>query len=233
MTRQEVISYMENATLLNELVTKEEASYLLKDRLALIGQDTYKALISKTTGSVRIEDFYFKRDVKGNIVLVYCNPSYSEIDLGDVVDLIDDYAFDSNDKLRTIKGDTVIKIGVRSFSSCPHLVSVDFANVDEIGEGCFYRGSALQMAHMSPMIIDSAAFSACHALREFDFSGVYMIGAWAFSETKITNIKAPNLIYIGVNAFHGCPLQNKPVPVNNYKYYKYGMNKRITYQTLR
>ena len=195
---------MENATLLNELVTKEEASYLLKDRLALIGHDTHKTLISKTTGSVRIEDFYFKRDVKGNIVLVYCNPSYSEIDLGDVVDLIDDYAFDSNDKLRTIKGDTVRKIGVRSFSYCPHLVSVD-----------------------------SAAFSACHALREFDFSGVYMIGEWAFSETKITNINAPNLIYIGVNAFHGCPLQNKSAPVNNYKYYKYGMNKRITYQTLR
>ena len=210
MTRQEISTYINNAVLMNKLVTKEEAKDILDVDMP---EDTLvkSELLSHLISSIQIDDAFFKK-VENHIILVYFRPCYKKIDLKNSVDIIGDYAFFSNQIIEEVYGSTVIKIGHGGFFLCHNLKKVVFPNVHAVDETGFTSCDNLVYVVMKPRIIGRHAFRDCCKLRKFDFSNVEFIGFLCFANAGIERVIAPKLTHIEECAFSQCKLKMVYVP---------------------
>ena len=240
MNRWDISTRIEVAVLMSNLITKEEA-------VKIAQYQNVPHLADSLIGSVAIDNFYFKK-VASKIVLVYCMPFYEEIDFGDAVDTIGDFAFYKNKVLKKIRGDAVEVIGIESFTESS-VVNVAFPNAKVAQQSCFYgckelrkislpvvecveryafmACSGLKCAKMSPSFIGEREFAHCSDLRNFDFRGVKVIQDWAFHFCNIEKVIAPSLEDVVGTAFDFCPLRIVQIPksCNSYvsiikKYYQ-------------
>ena len=110
----------------------------------------------------------------------------------------------------TIIPNSVITIGVRAFSDCSALTSIDIPNsVITIGESAFRGCSGLTSITIpnSVITIGVSAFSGCSGLTSIDIpNSVTTIGDDTFSSCSgLTNVTIPNSVTtIGYCAFYGC-----------------------------
>ena len=211
MTRQEISTYIDNAILMNKLVTKEEAERILNEDIqegSMVKSSHLKNLID----SVQIGEAFFKKDFDNHIILAHFRPHYKKIDLKNYVDIIGDYAFAFNSIIEEVYGSTVIKICNSGFFACINLKKAVFPNVYEVGDSGF--GSCDELTHvvMRPRIIGWCAFFDCYKLSKFDFSNVESIGCLCFASTSIKRVVAPKLADVGRNIFFDCKLKTVDVP---------------------
>ena len=151
-------------------------------------------------GSVNYGDLYFKVDTYEQVHLTFYDGTYSEVDLEDKVDIIDEYAFaymkgiphkcisetmwgcHIDTPLMTVKSDTVKKIGEGSFSMS-FLKRAIFPSVKKIGSYAF--------------------FSCC--LEEFESDSVKKIGEAAFADNEsLMSVSIPNAGTLYKDCFMNC-----------------------------
>ena len=210
MTREEISTYIDNAILMNKLVTKEETEGILDVDMpeSIAKNELLKYLIS----SIQIGDAFFKKDIDNHIILVYFRPHYKKIDLKNYVDIIGDYAFAFNSIIEEVYGSTVIKICNSGFFACINLKKAVFPNVYEVGDSGFGYCAELTHVVMKTRTIGWRAFSFCNKLSKFDFSNVESIASDGFSITAIERVIAPKLKDVGKGAFSSCTLKMVYVP---------------------
>ena len=211
MNREEISIYIDNAVLMNKLVTKEEARDILNEDFAqgILQKDT---LLGHLIDSIQIGDALFKKDFDNHIILVYFRPHYKKIDLKNYVDIIGDYAFYYNDIIEEVYGSTVIKVCQCGFLLCHNLKKAVFPNVYMVGESGFNYCGNLVYVVMKPRIIGKTAFYNCRKLRKFDFSNVESIASDGFSITAIERVIAPKLEDVGKDVFFFFFLKTVDVP---------------------
>ena len=211
MTRQEISTYIDNAVLMNKLVTKEEAERILNEDIqegSIVKSSHLKNLID----SVQIGEAFFKKDFDNHIILAHFRPHYKKIDLKNYVDIIGDYAFAFNSIIEEVYGSTVIKICNSGFFACINLKKAVFPNVYEVGDSGFGYCAELTHVVMKTRTIGWRAFSFCNKLSKFDFSNVESIGCLSFASTSIERVIAPKLADVGRNIFFDCKLKTVDVP---------------------
>ena len=211
MTRQEISTYIDNAILMNKLVTKEEAERILNEDIqedSMVKSSHLKNLID----SVQIGEAFFKKDFDNHIILAHFRPHYKKIDLKNYVDIIGEYAFFNNQIIEEVCGSVAIKVCHGGFLLCHNLKKVVFPTVDDVGDSGF--GSCDELTHvvMRPRIIGSTAFFDCYKLSKFDFSNVESIGYLCFASTSIKRVVAPKLEDVGKDVFFKCKLKTVDVP---------------------
>ena len=211
MNREEISIYIDNAVLMNKLVTKEEARDILNEDFAqgILQKDT---LLGHLIDSIQIGDALFKKDFDNHIILAHFRPHYKKIDLKNYVDIIGEYAFFNNQIIEEVCGSVAIKVCHGGFLLCHNLKKVVFPTVDDVGDSGF--GSCDELTHvvMRPRIIGSTAFFGCYKLSKFDFSNVESIGCLCFASTSIKRVVAPKLADVGRNIFFDCKLKTVDVP---------------------
>ena len=136
--------------------------------------------------------------------------------------------------LVTFSAPNLKKVGEYAFYSCSYLKSIDLSKVTEIGSTAFALCSSLTSAPLSPDLAElpELAFYACTALSGLDLSGIVRFGTGcvygvqlpstleltkaeyidkqAFLEYDtpsshyIKHVNAPNLTFVGEQAFVGC-----------------------------
>ena len=211
MTRQEISTYIDNAILMNKLVTKEEAERILNEDIqegSMVKSSHLKNLID----SVQIGEAFFKKDFDNHIILAHFRPHYKKIDLKNYVDIIGDYALAFNSIIEEVYGSTVIKICNSGFWACINLKKAVFPNVYEVGDLGFGYCGELTHVIMKARTIGWRAFAFCSKLRKFDFSNVKSIASNGFLSTAIERVIAPKLEDVGKDAFYSCKLKMVYVP---------------------
>ena len=80
-------------------------------------------------------------------------------------------AYNNRDKLFSVKDDFITKLENYTFSSCIHLASFNFANVEEISNSTFNSCKALTIAELPKLkkINGSGNFNACNNLKIINF----------------------------------------------------------------
>jgi len=211
MNREELTQYIDNCILLGNIVTKEDAIYERLDQCSF----NAKNIID----SVFIDGFYVKRDKKDNIHLVYYDGEYEELDLGDCIDIIDDYAFvgrlihvpgwsagmyhPERENLVTVVGKSVKYIGERAFA-LSSVTNINFPNVRKIGVCCFEHAKVESATFNKLKTVKEAVFSGSE-LKSFEGEEVERVRSLAFQNCKnLTFVSIPKAKTIDHTAFHGC-----------------------------
>ncbi|MBP5373133.1 MAG: leucine-rich repeat protein, partial [Clostridia bacterium] len=126
-------------------------------------------------------------------------------------DKIGDYEFYTRSNVENVVlPDTVTSIGMRAFSDCSSLKSVEFSNsVVDIGTYAFYDCASLKSVFLPSSLetIGANAFYGCASLESVEFSNsVVDIGIYAFYGcTSLESVFLPSsLETIGASTFYGC-----------------------------
>ena len=180
------------------------------------------------TGSKDIPDNYFK------------SCEINKVIIGDSVENIGDYAFDSNSKIKEVTiGNSVKTIGKSAFYRCSNLteitipgsvVSIGYGafygcsslteitipgNVETIGDIAFWECSELTKVTIENEVIGGAMFALCAKLSEVIITGnVKIIAGEAFYDcTGLTSIIIPDSVTeIGYVAFFNTGLSEITIP---------------------
>lgn len=134
---------------------------------------------------------------------------YCEADI--VVENTKDAGTDAEDgiverTITTYTNNRVQSIGVRAFSDCSALTSVNFPAATTIRERAFnYCTKLISVNFPAVTFIGDLAFGGCSALISVNFPAVTTIKVRAFSDcTKLTSANFPEATTIGTYAFNGC-----------------------------
>ena len=116
-----------------------------------------------------------------------------EICIPEGVEIIDDFAFRDNKKLKTVHiPDSVITIAYGAFQGCTALKTVHFGKkVTLIGEQAFYHCEALESAIFTHELwqVRAHAFAFCNSLKIFRAGdGLATIGVGAFYRTGLCEV---------------------------------------------
>jgi len=224
MTREELNNYIDNCILLGNIITKESKIY------KTLSKHKYGYLWNNLLDSVYLNGMYLKRDEENNIHLVYYDGEYEVLDLGDCIDIIDEYSFATTiirvigweeteyhpkrKKLVSISGDSVISIGYYAFSESSVRI-VDFPNVERIGVCCFKDSNVEEVALNNLEDVSNNAFSGS-SIRKFYGEKVIGVDGLAFEScTKLEYVYIPNAEYVDDRAFWKCKnLCNANVIIN-------------------
>lgn len=96
-------------------------------------------------------------------------------------------------------------IGVRAFSNCKSLVTVDFPNVTEISDMAFEFCNSLTEIRFPKAVNTGAAFDSCSSLISVDFPNATKIDAYAFKYcNRLKNVNFPSVTEIDNYAFEYC-----------------------------
>ena len=172
------------------------------------------------------------------------SPSIKEINIGNNVKYLPDFAFAYCDKIETITFPQSIKrVGYNAFLDCTSLSKIIYdaysaekfdiyafhncesirelvfgENVNTIADNAFIDFNFLTEVKLPNSItsIGSQAFSGCSNLTKVDLpSSLTTINNFAFSGTKLANINLPGeLQIIGSDAFYGCEFTEITIPEN-------------------
>jgi len=183
MTRQELNQYIDYCILMGNLVNDKDEIYkrLGCDYMSL----RHKSLI----GSIKVDgSFYFKRDSHNKIHLVCYEGDYKEVNLGDCVDIIDNFACYTTyrekrhkNPLISIAGATVEEIGNFAFMGIP-LECIDFPKVRKIGGNSFKSTN----------------------IEEAELNNLEEIPMLAFEKSPIKSFRGDKVFYVSQSAFKGC-----------------------------
>ena len=216
MDRTEILNRINNSLLMNTVIKEDEASKIVYSIFR-----PYPAFINSTTdliaGCTRIDDFFVRKDADDNLILAYFPSSCyscSDIDLGNCIDIIGDYAFFGNKFLRKISGKTVKKIGKFAFEKCEKLEEVSFPSVIDVGNSSFSKCKELKGFIGCPSKIGDCAFSDCMALKALDFSSTREIGSYAFADSGIKSVVAPKLQIVYAYGFSRSKVCKFELPEN-------------------
>jgi hypothetical protein len=214
MTREELNTYIDNCILLGNVITKESKIYKLLSK-----REYSRRVWDNLLDSVYLDGMYLKRDVENNIHLVYYDGEYEVLDLGDCIDIIDEYAFavtlivlsawDTKEyhpkrkKLVSISGISVSSIGHFAFvKSSVRLI--DFPNVKRIGECCFKDSNVEEVFFNNLEDVPNKAFGGS-SIRRFYGEKVRGVNGLAFAAcTKLEYVYIPNAEYVDIRAFWKC-----------------------------
>lgn len=118
------------------------------------------------------------------LVLPHINPK-----TGDSITKVSSHNYDGNARFENK--------GITSISSFD-------GGISNIGWHAFYGNSDLTEINNMPNItkVEDSAFRDVRNLTKFDFSKVVSIGEWAFANTNVKNVVAPELIQLDFAAFH-------------------------------
>lgn len=191
MTHEELKNYIINAALVGNTVNPAEfyAEHDIPSTTSTIIRSYYDRVL---TDSICIDGIYVRLNSTGETELVYYAGEYSELDLGDTIDVIRPYAFYLNNTIRSIFGCRINKIDKGAFMHSS-LVEADFSckksawhseNGVIVKEKAFYNCRNLKKVRISNCIhIETLAFAYCYFLH-----GLYI----------------PNDTYIDKKAFLDC-----------------------------
>jgi hypothetical protein len=221
MNREELNTYIDHCTLLGNIVTENSEIYNRDEMSSL------PVKLQILLGSVCVEGLYVKKDTDGNIHLTHYDGDYTELHLGDCIDVIDDYAFynnrtDANNltKLHYVSGESVVSIGYKGFADSK-VIEVDFPNVRAIGNGCFMFTQLGTATFNELERIPQATFRST-PLVSFRGDKVHAVDANAFAYCSgLQQVILPTLQVAEINSFIGCnSLSNIHIPNTciNYKY---------------
>jgi len=179
MTREELIAYIDNSIMMGDIVTEKSEIYQRLNKLI------YYYGEEELLGAVCVDGvMYIKKDDYNYIHLVYYDVRqgrYEKLDLADCIDIIDEDAFSRDVRLKSISGESVIKIGNSAFYDT-HIENINFPNVEEIGTSCFYAAN-----------IKSATLNK-----------LKKVSAEAFKLSKIRNFRGDEVEVVEDDAFYGC-----------------------------
>lgn len=125
------------------------------------------------------------------------------------ITIIGPEAFAFQGSLTTLElPETIKEIRYHAFFGCDINHEVNLFDVEIIGGGAFYSNDALTVSNFPKTLkeIGGAAFGKCSIEGELDFSqhtNLREIGYHAFLENKVTGLKLPAEIELGVGAFSG------------------------------
>jgi len=177
MNRGELVEYINNSILIGDIVTENSEIYH-----RMIEEDL---LYNTILGSVCVDGVYVKQDEHNMLHLVYYDRWDKDVLLGDCIDVIDSCAFAWNKAIRSISGDSVVKIASHAFFYS-NIKKIDFPNLIVIEDNCFYHTnldtvtlnkitlvpeSAFQYSTIRSFIgkevreVESAAFGDCGTLK--------------------------------------------------------------------
>jgi hypothetical protein len=133
---------------------------------------------------------------------------------GRKVTSIGDLAFYNMDFITCVEiPDTVVKIGIDSFSGCEDLAIEGGENIEEIGKGAFGACHFIEELPQWDNLrkIDALAFMAASGVDGFVLGdNVEHIGRRAFSNSDVTDLNLPSSIkFIGYEAFSDTPFASK------------------------
>ena len=136
--------------------------------------------------------------------------------------------------IKTIYAPKLTKVGEGAFYCCVKLEAIDLSGVTEIGVGAFMNCTALETATLSEglEVLPDFAFQGCVSLADLDLSGIVRFGSQAllgvplpaeliltsaeyvgeqafvestdYFDNYIESVYAPELTYVGEQAFAGC-----------------------------
>ena len=228
-TKDSLVGYINNCIAVGKIVAKNDIPEILHN---ISDIDIKNKLATSLEDTVRMNDFFVKV-VNNMTVLVYCYPSHEEVDLGECIDIIGEYAFYNNSLINRISGEGVRLIGQSAFSNstvcrvkfqnllqlgqyiffqCCYLEEAEFPAVHDVGFACFDNCRKLKDVIMSPESIEANAFANCSQLTDFDFSNAVAIGGHAFYDAPLNDIIAPKLLFVGRFAFNKCHFRNVYTP---------------------
>jgi len=204
MNRKELIDYIDNNTLLGNIITKDSPTYKSLDYPA---NDVI-------IGSVEVDGLFLKKDTKNRIHLTYYNGDYEELDLGDCVDIIDARAFFINGykrnknicraKLKHVSGSKVKSIGSYSFANSK-IKSCSFPNLTHIGTRAFMGSSIEAITFNKVKHIPNGSFKWANNLRSFKGNNVESVASWTFCSCEsLRSIIIPSAKIIKLCAFSDC-----------------------------
>ena len=103
-------------------------------------------------------------------------------------------------------GSKVQRIHESAFELCTKLEKIELPTfTDTVARNAFYGCESLSSIKHSLRLIQDSAFRNCIRLKEFDFTPVNSIGAYAFRGTGFENLVIPgNVTVIGNKAFADC-----------------------------
>ena len=105
-------------------------------------------------------------------------------------------------------------IGHYAFYQCKKLAKVNAPNVTDCGADCFYGCESLKEVYMPRLTTLSGEVFCNTGLEYIDLSNVTHIYSFALSYTKLKNIDAPLVTYLGDNSAYGCTaLQSVNLPL--------------------
>ena len=200
MTHEEVKNYILNAMMLGDTVNPEEVidrnPYLLVYECEHLRENLY--------GSVCIDNFIFKLNDRGEIILTYYIGEYAELDLGDTVDIIGPYAFYRNTDIRKVYGNSVKEVGDAAFQYSKIEV-VNFPNLKEVGVASFYSSALREINAPKVSYIKYYTFNSCKQLSRVDIQACLGLEACAFQDcTNLSTVSIPKCQTIEHSAFSGC-----------------------------
>lgn len=145
--------------------------------------------------------------------------SLTQVTLSDSVTTLGDYAFCSNESLKSFKfGKGLTTTGKYLLKWCPELITIDLGpNLQEIGIELCYENASLTTVTGGDSLkyIGERAFTKCTSLSNFNF-GAYLetIGSGAFGYTALTQLDLGGpLKTIDDMAFYSCTqLQSVTIP---------------------
>ena len=206
MNRAELVSYINNSIMLGNVVTENSEIYksFVKD-----AADYYSGMEGRLLGCVCIDNtFYVKKDDNGRIHLTFFDGGYEDLDLGDCIDIIDEYAFAWEEKLKTIVGKSVIEIKYDAFYRSS-IEEINFPNVVEIGEGSFELTPLKKVVLNSIKEVPIYAFAKT-SLESFRGDKVGVVEDWAFKDcNKLKEIYLPTAEMLAPSCFSNCRALNK------------------------
>ena len=110
--------------------------------------------------------------------------------------------------LETIKGESVEKIGIRAFTECQNLVTVDFPTLENIGEYAFSNSSIKEVNLPKVTDIGSNAFNGCNNLETAILPNAETVGIGAFRNCKsLKTVDLSSVTKISANAFRNSAIE--------------------------
>jgi len=209
MTRAELSAYIDNSIMMGDIVTENSQIYKKSyDNLRYIS-------VRNIIGSVYIDGLFLKKDPENNIHLVYYDIDYEELDLGNCVDVIDEYAFytrpwidgkrnpSSKHNLISVSG-SAVKVIQRCAFFTSKVQKVNFPNLHTLGYDSF-RSSLVKEVEFNNLKSISRGSFKFSQLRSFRGDKVESVETCAFSEcSSLHEISLPKVKRIEIDAFYDC-----------------------------
>ena len=128
-----------------------------------------------------------------------------EIKIPASVEKISDYTFAYCLNLYEVELPTTLKsIGTYSFAGCSKLTTINLENVEVFSDYAFTSDALLTIADLSnAKTIGYGAFANTQISGEINAPKLEKVGDFAFQNTLLTKVYAPNLTHIGDSAFEG------------------------------
>ena len=207
-------------------------SVTIPESVESVGNGAFSSCTGLTTVNFNAVNCASMGVSSSSAVFYYCN-KLTEVNIGNKVTVIPDYAFSSCSALATVTiPESVESIGIQAFYWCPGLETVNIGNsvsfiggsafngcsrlstvtipesVTSVGNGAFSSCTGLRTVHLNAVNIPrmSSVFTGCENITLNIGNKTTVIPDYTFYGcTGLSTVNIPNSVtYIGDNAFYGC-----------------------------